>query len=76
MTETDFSRDLHNLKFNAWSKFKKPVIQYDKKGNRLYRHNSIMDAARATGVPHSNIHRCCKTYRGTAGGYKWLYADI
>lgn len=76
MVETDFIHDLHNLKFNAWSKFKKPVVKYDDKGNRLCNYSSITDAARATGIPHSNIHRCCKTCRGTAGGFKWLYADI
>ena len=76
MSETDFIRDLHNLKFNAWSEYRKPVMQYKKDGSRLRKYDSITDAVRITGIAHSNILRCCRTYRGTAGGYKWLYADI
>ena len=76
MNETDFKHDLHNLKFNAWSEFKKPVVQYDKNENRIKRYDSITEASRETGATHSGIIKCCKTFRGTAGGYKWLYADI
>ena len=76
MNESDFTHDLHNLKFNAWMNYRKPVMQYDLQGNRLHRYDSIMDAVRATGIKHSCIRRCCSTYRGTAGGFKWLYADI
>jgi hypothetical protein len=76
MNETDFRHDLHNLKFNAWSEFKKTVVQYDKNEKRIRRYESIMEASRTTGICYGSIMRCCKTYRGTAGGYKWLYADI
>lgn len=76
MNESDFTHDLHNLKFNAWSNYMKPVVQYDKDGNRLRRYESITNASRETDISYPNILRCCKTFRGTAGGYKWLYADI
>ena len=76
MKETDFKRDLHNLKFNAWANYTKPVMQYDKDETRLKRYDSIIEASRSTGICYQTILRCCKTYRGTAGGYKWLYADI
>ena len=76
MNESDYKRDLHNLKFNAWSEFKKPVMQYDKNGMELHRYESIIEASRITGICYQTILRCCRTYRGTAGGYKWLYADI
>lgn len=76
MKETDFKHDLHNLKFNAWSEYKKPVVQYAKDGTRLKRYDSITEAAQAIGIANTCIIKCCKTYRGTAGGFKWLYADI
>ena len=76
MNETDFRHDLHNLKFNAWSNYTKPVIQYDENEKRLHRYESITAASRITGICYQTILRCCKTCRGTAGGYKWLYADI
>ena len=76
MNETDFKKDLHNLKFNAWANYTKPVMQYDKEGNRLHRYESITEASRETGICYPSILKCCKTFRGTAGGYKWLYADI
>ena len=76
MVETDFTHDLHNLKFNTWSNYTKPVIQYDENGARLHRYESITEAARATGICYQTILRCCKTFRGTAGGFRWLYADI
>lgn len=35
---------------------------------------SIKEAERQTGVWNSNITKCCKNKRQTAGGYQWQYA--
>lgn len=52
---------------------KKRVVQMDREGNELGEFESLADAARAVGVPYTNIAVCCKeTYR-TAGGYKWKF---
>jgi len=37
--------------------------------------DSISEAEIKTGVPHSNIIKCCKGERIKAGGFKWRYAD-
>jgi hypothetical protein len=36
---------------------------------------SLHEAARQTGIPTSNIHRVCKGYKKSAGGYGWAYLD-
>ena len=76
MNKTDYEKDLHNLKFNAFNCYKRPVIQYDRNGNRLRRYDSITDASNETGIVHNNISRCCNRKGKSAGGFKWLYADI
>lgn len=50
------------------------VLQYDKNNNLVAKHFSIMDAERNTGIYNSNIVKCCKGERKTAGGYVWKYA--
>lgn len=36
-------------------------------------YNSTREAERLTNISHSNISRCCKNSRKTAGGYHWEY---
>ena len=59
---------------------RKPVIQYDLKGNKLNTFESIKDAERETGVKESSISACCKRKirkNGSkckmAGGFLWTY---
>lgn len=49
------------------------VIQLDKNGNRLKVWDSIVEASKSTRTYRSNIAKCCKGERNTAGGYKWNY---
>ena len=51
-----------------------PVEQYTKSGEFIRSYPSMAEARRITGIDHSNIGRACRI-NGTAGGYKWKYAD-
>lgn len=53
-----------------------PVVSIDKKGNVVH-YESIIAAAKITGVGHSSIGQCCRKYGNhkTAGGYQWRYAE-
>ena len=35
----------------------------------------IKQAGKGLDIPYQNISRCCRTGKGTAGGFKWSYAD-
>lgn len=74
--ETDYIRDLNYLKFNNWNGYKKPVIKYDKNGKRLQKYETITEASKQNDIPVGNISRCCLLKAKSAGGFKWLYADI
>lgn len=74
--ETDYKRDLHNLKYNSWNCYKRPVVQYDKNGTRLKQYDSVSEAAKTVGVKVGNISKCCNGKGKSAGGFKWLYADV
>lgn len=71
---TDYSS--HIFKNNArkanrmvWKK----TLQFDKDGNLLNIFENMKEASRATGIGHTNIARCCKGERKTAGGFIWKY---
>lgn len=52
----------------------KPVLQYTKDGQFVSRHNSVMEAQRATGANNSHITECCAGKgRKTVNGYVWRY---
>ena len=57
---------------------KKAVIQMDKDGNFVARHESVQAAHRASGVSDSSICYCCNGKKGfkTAGGFKWAYETV
>lgn len=50
----------------------KPVYQLD--GDIKVKYRSAKAAGEATGICISNITRCCREQRGTAGGFRWCYA--
>lgn len=56
---------------------KKPVIQLTKNGDFVTEYESVMDAARKTGIDCSQISGCCKNkkYYKSAGGYIWKFKD-
>ncbi len=51
----------------------KKIIQRDKNGNIVGEYDSIIGAARITGVSNGNIGDCLHDRRKTAGGYLWEY---
>lgn len=55
-----------------WSK---SVLQFSKTGELISVFPSVMEAERITGTPNSNIVKCCKGVRNTAGGFVWKYGE-
>lgn len=68
-------RMLQTRRINNCEKKEKPVVGI--RGEVLFYFDSIMSAARETGVDYSNISKCCREncYNKTAGGYIWKYAN-
>jgi NUMOD1 domain len=64
------------VKERHWNMVKhklKKIIQYDLKGRKIRKYNSIADAHRITGCNSTGISRTAKGYHKTCGGYKWKY---
>lgn len=57
-------------------KTKKPVMQYSIAGEYIGSWESMSAAARANGIPVSNISHCCSGHLKTAGGYKWVCNSV
>lgn len=53
----------------------RPVIQYDKTGEKVGEYFGIAEASRQTKISEDNIRQSCKGRHEYAGGYKWRYAD-
>ncbi len=51
----------------------KPVIQYDLLGNKINEFHSIKEAERQTGIPNTNISKCCRDIFKQTGAFKWSY---
>ena len=61
---------------------KKPVIQLSLTGDYINMFDSAAEAARSTGIQHSEIARCASGKKRdsgwgalTAGGFKWKYVN-
>lgn len=56
--------------------FAKPIVQLDKKTDKVIRRWECMaDAAREFGIRYGNISACCRGKRKSAYGFRWRYAD-
>ena len=55
--------------------FRKPVCQYDLKGNFIQEFESASEAARQLSVFKSNITSACRGESSQCGGYQWKYKD-
>ena len=53
---------------------KRPVTQVLPDGTAFFTYFSASDAEADLGIPNSNINKCCKNKRETAGGFMWEYA--
>jgi hypothetical protein len=70
----------NNLRQSPWTgKFgidnpkSKPVIQYDKKYNKINEFVNAREAEKITGIGYKHISDCCLGKRKTTGGYIWKY---
>ena len=55
-----------------YSKGKK-VAQYTKEGEFIKDFNCVADASRECNIPTTNISKCCKGKRYSAGNFIWRY---
>ena len=62
-------RDILKKKFATG----KPVIQIDNKGDIIRQFESILQAAKLTGIKHQNISRVCNGKYRQAGGFRWKF---
>lgn len=53
----------------------RPIFQFSMTGDFLNSYNSIYEAERITGVPHSVISRVCKGKLNYTHNYTWAYQD-
>ena len=51
------------------------VNQYSLDGILIKTWNTLKEAGSALGILPQNISRCCRTTKGTTGGFIWRYAD-
>ena len=51
------------------------VNQYRLDGTLIKTWDTMKLAGKTLGIPPQNISRCCRTGKGTAGGFKWSYAN-
>lgn len=49
------------------------IVKYSLNNEYLKEYSSIKEAETTENIPHSNIIKCCKGKRKTAGGYIWRY---
>lgn len=61
------------MRDNSYNKLK--VGQFDKTGRLIATFSSMCEAERATGIPNSNISKCCNGLLKSAGGYVWKRID-
>ena len=73
--KTDYKAIAEKHKYHEINrKQMKPVLQFDKDGCFIARHESVSEAARTVGVLASHICCCLKGRRRSCGGYQWKYA--
>lgn len=54
---------------------RKPVLQYTKDMEFVTEYTGAKEAGMKTDIDKSDIGRCCRGVRKTAGGYIWRYKD-
>jgi hypothetical protein len=59
--------------YNVAYSLGKSVKQYSKKGELIEVFNTIADASKKLNIPTTNISKCCKGLRKSAGNFVWKY---
>lgn len=54
----------------------KTVEQYSKEGELIRVFNTIADASKELNIPTTNISKCCKGLRKSAGNFVWKYGQL
>lgn len=54
----------------------KSVKQYSKEGTLIKVFNTIADASRELKILTTNISKCCKGLRKSAGNFIWKYGQL
>lgn len=78
VTNLEWCTPGYNITYGTrMERISKPVVQLDKEGNLVAEYKSTKEASRVTGIPQSNICKCCqhKYGRNSAGGFIWIYKD-
>jgi group I intron endonuclease len=52
---------------------KKPILQYDLKGNLIQEWPSGTEISKILNIDHGNIVKCCRGLRKCIGGFAWQY---
>lgn len=60
-------------RYNITYSLGKKVIQLSKEGIQLRAFNSIAEASKEFNIPTTNISKCCKGIRKSAGNFIWRY---
>ena len=60
-------------RYNVTYSLGKKVIQLSKEGVQLGVFNSIAEASKEFNIPTTNISKCCKGIRKSAGNFIWRY---
>ena len=55
----------------------KPVLQFDRDGNFIAEHPSVIEASRITRINQQDISSCCRgvLYHKSAGGFIWRFKN-
>lgn len=65
--------ELKAISTKKYTNFKKPVSQFDLKGNKINEFESIADAASSIGSYSLAIKKCCDGSQKNVKGYKFQY---
>ena len=75
---TKHSHDYLDREYTAYGENhsnSKTVSQYDKYGNLINIYGSVNEAGRQLNIQFTNIAKCCRNERKTAGGFIWKYEN-
>jgi len=71
--DTQYRREQSRKRLVGNTLRRKLVKQFDKNGNLITVHKSIIHAAQKLGIYDSSIHNCLSGRSKSAGGYIWKY---
>jgi NUMOD4 motif/HNH endonuclease len=74
--KTGLNKGSHLGLFGSKNSLSKPVLQFDKLGNKIAEYAGIAEAYRATSIFAQNICYACNGKYKQAGGYTWKYKEI